>query len=81
MKNLIKESVLPKIVKKFNCPFIYHKTLLTVGMGESEIVKIICVWADELPESIKLAYLPSLGRVRLRLSSKGEIEKKCENCS
>ena len=75
MKNLIKESVLPKIVKKFNCPFIYHKTLLTVGMGESEIVKIICVWADELPESIKLAYLPSLGRVRLRLSSKGEIEK------
>ena len=45
-------------------------------MGESEIVKIIRVWADELPESIKLAYLPSLGRVRLRLSSKGKIEKK-----
>lgn len=76
MKNLIKESVLPKIVKKFNCPFIYHKTLLTVGMGESEIVKIICVWADGLPENIKLAYLPSLGRVRLRLSSKGKMEKK-----
>ena len=76
MKNLIKESVLPKIVKRFNCPFIYHKTLLTLGMGESEIVKIIRVWADELPESIKLAYLPSLGRVRLRLSSKGKIEKK-----
>jgi nicotinamide-nucleotide amidase len=76
MKNLIKESVLPKIVKKFNCPFIYHKTLLTVGMGESEIVKIICGWADQLPENIKLAYLPSLGRVRLRLSSKGEIEYK-----
>lgn len=76
MKNLIKESVLPKIIKKFNCPFIYHKTLLTVGMGESEIVKIICGWADQLPENIKLAYLPSLGRVRLRLSSKGEIEYK-----
>tara|TARA_R110000787_G_scaffold136193_5_gene248681 strand:- start:9367 stop:10614 length:1248 start_codon:yes stop_codon:yes gene_type:complete len=75
MKNLMKDLVLPKIVEKFNRPFIYHKTLLTIGMGESEIVKIIHVWADALPENIKLAYLPSLGRVRLRLSSKGKIEK------
>tara|TARA_B100000809_G_C15140404_1_gene532968 strand:- start:7619 stop:8866 length:1248 start_codon:yes stop_codon:yes gene_type:complete len=75
MKNLMEESVLPKIVEKFNRPFIYHKTLLTIGMGESEIVKIIHVWADALQEDIKLAYLPSMGRVRLRLSSKGKKEK------
>ena len=75
MKNLMTASVLPKISKKFNRPFIYHKTLLTIGMGESEIVKIIHTWADALPEKIKLAYLPSFGRVRLRLSSKGKIEK------
>jgi nicotinamide-nucleotide amidase len=74
MKNLMEELVLPKIAEKFNRPFIYHKTLLTIGMGESEIVKIIQVWADALPENIKLAYLPSFGRVRLRLSSKGKIE-------
>ncbi|MFT5249310.1 MAG: nicotinamide-nucleotide amidase [bacterium] len=74
MKNLMEELVLPKIAEKFNRPFIYHKTLLTIGMGESEIVKIIQVWAEALPENIKLAYLPSFGRVRLRLSSKGKIE-------
>lgn len=75
MKNLMKDLVLPKISDKFNRPYIYHKTLLTIGMGESEIVKIIHGWADGLPENIKLAYLPSFGRVRLRLSSKGKIKK------
>ena len=76
MKNLMKLKVLPKIIEKFDCPFIYHKTLLTIGKGESEIVKIIYKWADALPSNIKLAYLPSLGRVRLRLSSKGFKESK-----
>ena len=76
MKNLMRLKVLPKIIEKFDCPFIYHKTLLTIGKGESEIVKIIYKWADALPSNIKLAYLPSLGRVRLRLSSKGFRESK-----
>ena len=76
MKNLMNLKVLPKIIEKFDCPFIYHKTLLTIGKGESEIVKIIHQWADALPNNIKLAYLPSLGRVRLRLSSKGFGELK-----
>jgi len=74
MKRLLGSEVLPRIIKKFDCPFIYHKTLLTYGMGESEIVKIIHKWEDELPKNIKLAYLPSFGRVRLRLSSKGKDE-------
>ena len=72
MKRLIESEVLPRIIKKFDCPYIYHKTLLTYGMGESEIVKIIHKWENALPETIKLAYLPSFGRVRLRLSSKGK---------
>ncbi|MFT4697289.1 MAG: nicotinamide-nucleotide amidase [Flavobacteriaceae bacterium] len=75
MKHLMKREVLPLIASKFNCPFIYHKTLLTFGMGESEIAKRIYVWEKQLPNTIKLAYLPSLGRVRLRLSSKGINEK------
>ncbi len=75
MKRLIESEVLPRIVKRFDCPFIYHKTLLTYGMGESEIVNIIHKWEEKLPEAIKLAYLPSFGRVRLRLSSKGKEEK------
>lgn len=79
MKNLMKESVLPMIAEKFDRPFIYHKTLLTIGMGESEIVKIIHSWANALPKDIKLAYLPSFGRVRLRLSSKGKEKKTMED--
>ncbi len=71
MKHLITEQVLPMISEKFHCPFIYHKTLLTYGMGESEIAKRIHSWEENLSDEIKLAYLPSFGRVRLRLSMKG----------
>jgi nicotinamide-nucleotide amidase len=76
MKNLFSTKVIPRLIEKFEFPFIYHKTLLTFGMGESEIVKIIHKWEDALPIEIKLAYLPSFGRVRLRLSSKGIQKEK-----
>lgn len=72
MKHLLMEEVLPRILKKFNRPHIYHKTLLTYGLGETGIVERIETWADALPDSISLAYLPSLGKVRLRLSSTGK---------
>jgi nicotinamide-nucleotide amidase len=71
MKHLMQDAVLPNVIKKFKRPFIYHKTLLTYGKGESEIAKCIEDWENQLPSDIKLAYLPSLGKVRLRLSSKG----------
>lgn len=74
MKQLITNEVLPRVKTKFNRPFIYHKTLLTYGKGESEIQAIIEHWEDALPTTIKLAYLPSLGRVRLRLSSTSRDE-------
>jgi nicotinamide-nucleotide amidase len=74
MKHLMQDAVLPSVIKKFKRPFIYHKTLLTYGKGESEIAKIIEDWENELPSDVKLAYLPSLGKVRLRLSSKGMDE-------
>ncbi|GAB5399641.1 MAG: competence/damage-inducible protein A [Aureisphaera sp.] len=75
MKALIQNEVVPAIIKKYNRPYIYHKTLLTYGLGESTIAERISDWEDALPKRIKLAYLPSLGRVRLRLSSKGDNEK------
>jgi nicotinamide-nucleotide amidase len=74
MKHLLQEEVLPKVINRFNRPFIYHKTLLTYGLGESAIAERIANWENDLPESIKLAYLPSLGKVRLRLSSTGKDE-------
>ncbi len=74
MKYLLTNEVLPRVIRKFNRPHIYHKTLLTYGLGESSIAERIEKFENELPDDIKLAYLPSLGRVRLRLSIKGSNE-------
>ena len=79
MRKLITDHVLPRIKTQFYRPFIYHKTLLTYGKGESEIQEIIAPWEDQLPTDIKLAYLPSLGRVRLRLSSSSDNEQTLKN--
>ena len=79
MRKLITDHVLPRIKIQFDRPFIYHKTLLTYGKGESEIQEIIAPWEDQLPIHIKLAYLPSLGRVRLRLSSSSDNEQILKN--
>ncbi len=71
MKGLIRNEVVPRIVKEFKRPHILHKTLVTYGGGESAIAAKIADWEENLPSFIKLAYLPSLGKVRLRLSAKG----------
>lgn len=71
MESLIDREVVPRIKDKFNCPYILHRTLLIFGLGESTLAARIEDWEDALPPEIKLAYLPSLGNMRLRLSSKG----------
>ena len=79
MRGLIENEVLPRIQERFELPCILHKTILTYGMGESAIADRIAVFEDSLPAHFKLAYLPSLGRVRLRLSTQGvnkqEVDK------
>lgn len=72
MKGLITNEVLPRIQQQFKLPFILHKTIMTYGQGESMIAERIEDFEDNLPTYIKLAYLPSFGKVRLRLSAKGE---------
>lgn len=75
MKALMKDQIIPKLKQRFNFPFIYHKTVLTQGIGESTLSELISDWEDSLAAlNIKLAYLPSPGMVRLRLSAKGEVE-------
>ena len=71
MKGLMQRSVLPKLKETFQLPFIVHKTILTYGMGESMVAERIEKWEDNLPEFVKLAYLPAYGRLRLRLTAKG----------
>ncbi len=72
MKALIVDAVIPKIIKEFKRPYIIHRTLVTYGLGESALAERIEDWEDQLPPFIKLAYLPNLGKVRLRLSAKGK---------
>ncbi|TCK68740.1 nicotinamide-nucleotide amidase [Winogradskyella wandonensis] len=74
MKALVKNHVFPQLRKTFSFPFIQHKTLLTYGLGESAIANRIENFEENLPDFIKLAYLPNLGRVRLRLSGKHSDE-------
>ena len=71
MKYLIENEIIPKVVREYKRPYILHKTILTYGQGESMVAERIEEWENDLPEFIKLAYLPSPGRVRLRLSARG----------
>lgn len=75
MRGLITNEVVPKLKAKYKTPFILHRTLLIHGLGESTLAARIEDWEDNLPEHIKLAYLPSIGKMRLRLSSKGFNEQ------
>lgn len=75
MKALINDQVIPALKDHFERPYILHKTVMTYGLGESAIANKIAAWEEALPENIKLAYLPNLGKVRLRLSGKGQHEQ------
>ena len=65
-------EVIPNLVQKFKRPYILHQTIMTYGTGESLIAEQIEEWEDNLPDFIKLAYLPSPGKVRLRLTARGD---------
>ena len=79
MKGLMKYEVLPKIQKQFKLPYIVHKTIMTYGQGESVVAERIEEFENNLPSFIKLAYLPNYGRVRLRLTAKGDDKALLEN--
>jgi nicotinamide-nucleotide amidase len=71
MKGLMSESVIPKLQASLKLPFIIHKTMQTYGLGESRVAERLEEWESLLPKHIKMAYLPSFGKLRLRLSGKG----------
>ena len=71
MKKLVKDFVLPKLSQVFDLPVIYHKLIKTAGIGESWLADLIKDWENALPAHIRLAYLPSLGHVKLRLTAFG----------
>ena len=78
MKHIVEQEIIPKIVREYERPCIIHKTIITYGQGESLVAERIEEWENNLPEFIKLAYLPAPGRVRLRLSARGIDKAKLE---
>jgi nicotinamide-nucleotide amidase len=78
VKVMLEEKLVPKIKAKFKTPVIYHKMIRTVGVPESKLAELIRDWEFSLPPNIKLAYLPNLGQVRLRLTAFGDDKKQLE---
>ncbi len=72
MKKMMTDNVIPQLLQKYQTPTIRHQIIKTVGIGESFLAEKIAAWENALPPHIKLAYLPSLGEVKLRLTAIGQ---------
>ncbi|WP_018625824.1 CinA family nicotinamide mononucleotide deamidase-related protein [Niabella aurantiaca] len=75
MKGLLIDEVMPRLLKHFKFPFIVHRTAFTAGMGESMVAERLLDFEAALPRHIRLAYLPSFGIVKLRLTGQGRKEQ------
>ncbi|MEL7002331.1 MAG: competence/damage-inducible protein A [Bacteroidota bacterium] len=76
MKLMMTDTIIPKLQEVFQTAVIYHKLVKTIGIGESWLAEKIKTWEENLPDHIKLAYLPSLGQVKLRLTGVGDNQEK-----
>jgi nicotinamide-nucleotide amidase len=72
MKGMMTDTVLPWLAETFDLPILEHRFLMTAGVGESRIAELLESEEDNLPPHISLAYLPSHGMVKLRLTARGE---------
>ncbi|GAB1446731.1 MAG: competence/damage-inducible protein A [Cyclobacteriaceae bacterium] len=72
MKRMMLDMVIPKLKAKFQTPALHHQMIRTVGIGESYLADKISDWEKSLPNHIRLAYLPGLGEVKLRLTGTGD---------
>jgi nicotinamide-nucleotide amidase len=79
MKLMMTDYVIPRLKSTFKTPVIYHKVIRTIGVGESILAEKIIDWEKSLPEHIGLAYLPSLGEVKLRITGFGDSYEKLES--
>jgi nicotinamide-nucleotide amidase len=78
MKGIMNSHVLPRLQTQFNPGYFIHRTILTQGIPESILSEKLADWENSLGPEVKLAYLPSDTRVRLRLSAKGEDHSSLE---
>jgi nicotinamide-nucleotide amidase len=78
MKRMMTNIIVPKLKGAFKTPVIHHKIIRTIGLGESFLAEKVAEWEKALPAHVKLAYLPSLGEVKLRLTSFGTSNEMLE---
>lgn len=79
MKGMMEDEVFGKLAAFYKRPVIRHRTILTTGVGESFLANQLSDWEKMLEErSIALAYLPSPGMVKLRMSSYNEAGRDVE---
>jgi len=72
MKHLMTVHVLPELQKRFSSQVIVHKNIMTYGMPEARLAETLYEFELSLPENVRIAYLPSLGVIKLRLTGKGK---------
>jgi len=75
MKYLMNQHVLPELKKKFTSQVIIHRNIMTYGSPEARLAEILTDFEALLPGNIKLAYLPSSGIIKLRLTGTGRDHK------
>lgn len=75
MKYMMEDTIIPKFKELYKTPVLIHKMVKTVGIPESILAERLENWENNLPQEIKLAYLPGLNQVKLRLTASGENEK------
>lgn len=79
MKQAMTHEVLPRLKKKFTTGIVRHKTLHVFNIPEAVLAEMLSDWEDAVPDYIKVAYLPSPGKVRLRLTGRGEDALKIDS--
>jgi nicotinamide-nucleotide amidase len=72
MKSIMTQGILPKLHKMFSKGVLHHHIIKTIGITESSLSDLIEDWELNLPKHIKLAYLPTKGQVKLRLTGSGD---------
>jgi nicotinamide-nucleotide amidase len=75
MKYIMYQHVIPALKKRYTTQFIIHRNIMTYGAPEARLAEILTGFEAGLPEYIKLAYLPSSGIIKLRLTGTGADHK------
>jgi nicotinamide-nucleotide amidase len=76
MEGIMQQEVLPALAQRFTLPVILHRTLVTMGLGESSVAERLVGFEEGLPSHLQLAYLPGNGLLKLRLTARGELPQK-----